>query len=164
MINFLKNYGLLALMAGGFVAVIALGLMVDIKPQTLPDTSLKIIKGDGSVVDYTVEVATTPEEVTMGLMFRKDMPAHHGMIFLVDPEREVSFWMKNTLIPLDMLFIGADGMIKNIHPMAKPHDLTQIPSLVPVRAVLEINGGEAEKNGIVLGDTVQHAILGNTTP
>ncbi|MBK6894993.1 MAG: DUF192 domain-containing protein [Alphaproteobacteria bacterium] len=164
MLKFAKNYGLLVLMAAGFVTVIALSLMVEVKPQSLPSTPLQVVKSDGSFVIYTAEVARTPEEINMGLMFRKELAANHGMIFFVDPEREVNFWMKNTLIPLDMLFIGADGVIKHIHPMAKPHDLTQIPSLAPVKAVLEINGGEAQKNGIMIGDSVKHEILGNMTP
>ncbi len=164
MIKFIKNYGLLVLMAGGFVAVIVLSMMVEVKPQSLPLTPLQITKSDGSLISYTAEVARSPQEITTGLMFRKEMPANHGMIFIVDPEREVNFWMKNTWIPLDMIFIGADGVIKHIHPMTNPNDLTQIPSLAPVRAVLEINGGEAQKNGIMIGDSVKHEILGNMKP
>lgn len=164
MLKFAKNYGLLVLMAAGFVTVIVLSLMVEVKPQSLPSTPLQVIKSDGAFVTYTAEVARSKEEITKGLMFRKEMPANHGMIFLVEPEQEVNFWMKNTFIPLDLLFIGSDGVIKHIHPMAKPQDLSQIPSIAPVRAVLEINGGEAQKNGIMIGDSVKHEILGNMTP
>ena len=86
-------------------------------------------------------------------MFVKSLPANRGMIFPYDPPQDVSFWMKNTLIPLDMLFIRADGTIARI-VTAKALDLSTIPSGEPIAAVLEIRGGEAAKAGIKVGDKV----------
>lgn len=164
MLNFIKNYGLLVLMGVGFVLVVGLVMTIEIKPQSLPSTPLRVEKQDGTVLDFTVEVARTEEEIFRGLMFRKEMPSRHGMIFILPEVKEAQFWMKNTLIPLDMVFIGEDGQIKHIHPMAKPLDLAMIPSLAPVKAVLEVNGGETQSLGVMPGDTVLHEALGNFTP
>ncbi len=164
MLNFIKNYGLLILMGVGFVVAVGLVMSIEVKPQLLTPTMLRVEKQDGTVLDFTVEVARTQEEIYRGLMFRKEMPARYGMIFILPVEREAEFWMKNTLIPLDMVFIGADGQIKHIHPMAKPLDTTLVPSLAPVKAVLELNGGETQALGIMPGDKVLHQDLGNFTP
>lgn len=164
MLNFIKNYGLLILMGLGFVVVVGLMMTVEIKPQSLPPTPLKVEKQDGTVLDFTVEVARTPDQILVGLMHRKEMPARQGMIFILEEVRVAEFWMKNTLIPLDMVFIGEDGQIKHIHPMAKPLDLTLISSLAPVKAVLELNGGETQSLGILPGDMVRHQDLGNVNP
>ena len=166
MIKFLKNYVLLILMAGGFISVIALMLIAGPPPQQasqqLETSGLQIITDDDSFVNYVVEIAKTPQEMKTGLMFRKEMPPNYGMLFVFDKEDERGFWMKNTLIPLDMIFIRADGKIHRIYPMAKPNDSeTIIKSNGPVLAVLEINGGEAMKNGINVGDIVKHAAFGN---
>lgn len=148
-------------MALGFLTVIVLGLSVQPTPQQLVQTRLQIHGIDGRVLNYTVEVAKTPQEITTGLMFRREMPANYGMLFVFNDDQERGFWMQNTLIPLDMIFILADGTIHNIHQMARPHDMTVVSSMGPVRAVLEINGGEAVKNGIQMGDVVKHEALGN---
>ncbi|MCL4677584.1 MAG: DUF192 domain-containing protein [Alphaproteobacteria bacterium] len=151
-------------MGVGFVVAVGLVMSIEVKPQLLTPTMLRVEKQDGTVLDFTVEVARTQEEIYRGLMFRKEMPARYGMIFILPVEREAEFWMKNTLIPLDMVFIGADGQIKHIHPMAKPLDTTLVPSLAPVKAVLELNGGETQALGIMPGDKVLHQDLGNFTP
>jgi len=83
------------------------------------------------------------------------------MIFPMKPSRWATFWMKNTLIPLDMVFIAADGTVKHVHANAVPMSTDAIPSLYPVRAVLEINGGSAALLGIKPGDKVKHPIFGN---
>jgi uncharacterized protein len=103
---------------------------------------------------FTVEVARTPEEQAHGLMFRNQVPADRGMIFPYDPPVQVSFWMKDTLIPLDMLFIGPDGKIGRIAANAVPMSLDPVPSIDPVAAVLEIAGGRAAELGIKEGDKV----------
>lgn len=108
----------------------------------------------GEKHSFTIEVARTPQEQAYGLMNRNSMEKNHGMLFLFPAEDERSFWMKNTLIPLDMLFIKADGTIHNIHDSAIPHDLTPINSRGPVLAVLELNGGRAAELGIKPGDRV----------
>ena len=118
---------------------------------------LSIETASGKKADFDVEIAVKPIDVHVGLMFRKDMAKDHGMLFEFGGEpRQESFWMKDTLIPLDMIFIAADGHIVNIHQNAKPRDLSPIPSLEPVTAVLEINGGVAEDLGIKIGDKVVH--------
>ena len=96
-----------------------------------------------------------------GLMFREKLGPYDGMLFDFYKDAPVSFWMKNTLIPLDMVFIAGDGTIKSIHANAVPHSTETIPSQFPVRAVLEINGGSAKLLGIKPGDKVLHPIFGN---
>ena len=110
---------------------------------------------------FTVELADTDQSRARGMMFRTSMAPDAGMLFDFKQEQMASFWMRNTLIPLDMIFIRADGTILNIHQRAIPGDETGINSAGPVRAVLEINGGTASRLGIRPGDRVQHAIFGN---
>jgi len=105
---------------------------------------------------FNVEVVDTPESRAKGLMFREELADDAGMLFDFKQEREVSFWMSNTLIPLDMIFVGADGVVKTIHVNARPQDLTSIPSQVPVQCALEIPGGRTEELGIKPGDTMEH--------
>jgi hypothetical protein len=102
---------------------------------------------------FTVEVARTSEQQSMGLMFRRSLGPNKGMIFPFDPPQFVSFWMKNTLIPLDMIFIRPDGKIARI-ATAKPLDETPVPSGDTVAAVLEIRGGRSAQLGIRAGDKV----------
>lgn len=103
---------------------------------------------------FTVEVARTPEEQAQGLMFRNSVPPDRGMIFPYDPPVQVSFWMKNTLVPLDMVFIGPDGKIGRIAANTTPMSLDPVASIDPVSAVLEIAGGRAAELGIKEGDEV----------
>ncbi len=93
-------------------------------------------------------------------MFRKQMAADAGMIFPQESDRTMSFWMKNTYIPLDMLFVESDGRISHIVPDAKPLSETNIPSGGPIRAVVELNGGVAARLGIHVGDKVVFPGLG----
>jgi uncharacterized membrane protein (UPF0127 family) len=102
---------------------------------------------------FEVAVAASPREQELGLMFRRSLGANEGMIFPFDPPQAVAFWMKNTLIPLDMVFIGADGKIVRV-ATAKPLDETPVPSTAPIVAVLEIAGGRAAELGIGAGDQV----------
>ncbi len=110
---------------------------------------------------FTVELARTPEQQQQGLMFRRALPADAGMLFDFGATRPATFWMRNTLIPLDMIFISADGRIADIHERAVPLSEATIESKVPVRAVLELNGGTVERLGIKLGDRVHHPIFGD---
>ena len=112
--------------------------------------------------DYTfnVEVVDTPEGRAKGLMFVQELADDAGMLFDFKEEREVSFWMRNTFIPLDMIFIGSDGVVKTIHVNARPHDVTSIPSEVPVQFVLEIPGGRSAEIGLEAGDTMDHPLVG----
>lgn len=105
---------------------------------------------------FNVEVVDTNESRAQGLMYRTELADDAGMLFDFKEEREVSFWMRNTFIPLDMVFVGADGVIKNIHVNAIPHDVTGIPSEAPVQFVLEIPGGRSVEIGLKPGDTMDH--------
>ena len=109
---------------------------------------------------FAVELATSPEQQEQGLMFRRSLPADAGMLFDLGNTRPAVFWMKNTLIPLDMLFITIDGRVADIHERAVPLSEATIESKVPVRAVLELNGGTVERLGIRLGDVVHHPLFG----
>lgn len=116
---------------------------------------------EGGRHDFTVELALHPRDQEKGLMFRQSMPTMHGMLFVFGSDMQRSFWMKNTLIPLDIIFLERDGRIQHIHPMAKPQDLTMITSGQPSYAVLELNGGTASKLGIAVGDYVYNTAFRN---
>lgn len=103
----------------------------------------------------TVEWAITEAEHERGLMFRTSMPLDRGMIFVFDKEAPVAFWMHNTPLPLDMIFIAGDGTVKRIEKRAKPNSDTIIPSGAPVSYVLEVNGGVSDKMGLAVGDRVE---------
>ena len=115
-----------------------------------------VIHAGGSAYKFEVEIVTTPETRAQGLMFRKSLAANGGMLFIYPGEQPVSFWMKNTLIPLDMLFVKADGSIAHIAHNAVPLDETPIDSGAAVNAVLEVNGGTANALGIKEGDRVEY--------
>lgn len=106
---------------------------------------------------FTVEVARTPEEQSRGLMFREKLGPAQGMIFPMKPSRVASFWMKNTVIPLDMIFVRADGSIARIEAETVPYSLEPVDSGEPVAAVLEIAGGRAAQLGIAENDKVEWA-------
>jgi hypothetical protein len=111
------------------------------------------------VQTFVVELAETNEQRAHGLMFRKSLPERQGMLFNFRADQEVGMWMQNTYIPLDMLFIRADGRIHRIAENTEPHSTRTIPSMGPVRAVLELPGGSARKFGIQPGDLVGHPIF-----
>jgi uncharacterized protein len=121
-----------------------------VKPALTP---LEITTAKGKIA-FKVEVARTPEEQQRGLMFRTSLPDFGGMIFPMVPPREASFWMKDTVIPLDMIFIRSDGTIARIAANTIPYDLTPVSSGEPVVAVFEIAGGRAEALGIAENDHV----------
>ncbi|MCB5943919.1 DUF192 domain-containing protein [Acidocella sp. KAb 2-4] len=123
------------------------------QPQ-LPTEKLSIQADNGKTYDFTVEVAATPQEQAYGLMFRPAVPAGTGMLFPVDPPSVQEFWMKNTIVPLDMVFIGADGTVKTIAENTVPYSLRNISSNVPVAAVLELAGGATAADDINVGDKV----------
>lgn len=120
-----------------------------------------VIVAHGRDIKFEVELATNDAERARGLMYRKQLGPYEGMLFDFYQEMPVSFWMKNTLIPLDMVFIAADGTVKHVHANAVPMSTDTVPSRFPVRAVLEINGGSARMLGIKPGDKVKHPIFGN---
>jgi uncharacterized membrane protein (UPF0127 family) len=120
---------------------------------------LEIVSKNGTHV-FGVEMALTPEEQARGLMFRRELPEKQGMLFDFKREQPTSFWMKNTYIPLDMIFIRADGRILNIAENTVPLSEALVSSTGPVRAVLEVIAGTTKKLGIAAGDRVVHPIFG----
>ena len=108
-----------------------------------------------TVHHFRVEVAKTEAEQEKGLMFRTAMGADEGMIFPMTPPRYAAFWMRNTVLPLDIIFIGADHRVLNVAAQAVPYSDTPLPSLGAAAAVLELNGGRAAALGIGRGDLVR---------
>jgi uncharacterized membrane protein (UPF0127 family) len=125
------------------------------------DRSTLVIDTGKRQIKFDIELALDDAHRARGLMFRDKLGPYDGMLFDFYQEAPVSFWMKNTKIPLDMLFIAADGTIKHIQANATPLSTDPIPSKFPVRAVLEINGGSARLLGIREGDKVKYSIFGN---
>ncbi len=121
---------------------------------------LEIVTKNGVQV-FSVEMATTEEEKQTGLMYRKELPDGKGMLFDFNPEQEISMWMKNTYVSLDMIFIRADGRILRIAENTEPLSTKIISSRGPARAVLEVVAGTAQKYGIRPGDRVGHPLFGS---
>lgn len=120
--------------------------------------TLEIVSRSGVKV-FAVEVMRTPEERAKGLMYRRELPEGRGMLFDFSPEQNVSMWMKNTYISLDMIFIRADGRIVRIAEKTTPESEAIIPAGAPVRGVLEVIAGTAKKYGIAPGDKVAHPLF-----
>ncbi|NIJ62579.1 DUF192 domain-containing protein [Qipengyuania flava] len=115
---------------------------------------LTVTSGDERIA-FSVEVADTPEAQARGLMFRTDLGDNEGMIFPYDGTRAQSFWMKNTPLPLDIIYIGPDRRISNIAAETEPYSLEPVYSVGPVLGVLELRGGRAAELGIEPGDLVE---------
>lgn len=141
--------------AAAFVLFLCLAPVFAAEAPTEPLT----IETSGGVRTFSVEIADDPAERAQGLMFRTELPEGRGMLFDFRRPQEVSFWMKNTPLPLDMIFIGADGRVVGVHAFAVPQSTTPIPSGSPVLGVLEVAGGTAGKLGIAVGDRVRHRIF-----
>ena len=141
-----------------FVAAFALTTML--APARAADqATIEIVSASG-VHAFAVELATNDAERERGLMFRKELPEGQGMLFDFQRDQPVAFWMHNTYIPLDMMFIRSDGLIVRIEENAKPQSDDLIPSGSPVRAVLEVIGGTSRRLGIKPGDRVTGSFLG----
>jgi uncharacterized membrane protein (UPF0127 family) len=121
-------------------------------------SELTIVTASGKQ-HFAIEEAKTGQQMMQGLMYRRSMAADAGMLFEYDHPQPVAFWMKNTLIPLDMLFIGADGTVLDIHERAVPLSLDSIGTDKPVLGVLELNGGTVSRLGIKRGDRVEHPLF-----
>ena len=152
--------------SGAALAVMAVALVANsqaLAASCKPDRA--IFSGSGNQIELTVEIADDDAERAQGLMFRRELPAGQGMLFIYDSPRPVSFWMRNTLIALDMIFIDARGEVRHVHSMARPLDETPIPGAAPTdpaperRMVLEVAGGEAARLGIVPGMALSHPRL-----
>ncbi len=114
------------------------------------------IRQNGVQAEFSIELAITPAEQAQGLMFRESMPPFNGMLFINERPRQVSFWMKNTLISLDMLFIDETGVVKTLKHSATPLDTTGIPGGDNIQYVLEINGGVANMLGLSEGAELRY--------
>ncbi len=114
------------------------------------------LRGDWGQVRFNIEIADDIEERAEGLMNRPSMPRLSGMLFIYETPGQLTFWMRNTLIPLDMLFVDPDGIVRHIHSNAIPLDETTISGGDGRLAVLEINGGMAKKLGISVGSELRH--------
>lgn len=143
-----------------FVPVVALlAVIVPVHSSTIARTSQAEMPQRLSAVPLTVttprrvirfqaEVARTSDEQAKGLMFRRSLPANRGMLFPLQPQRVASFWMKNCVMPIDMIFVRADGSVARVGANARPQSLDPVTSGEPVAAVFEISGGQAAKLGI----------------
>jgi hypothetical protein len=149
------------------VAIVGLGALlwvfdgsggVESRPS-FEQSSFSIINAKGERFSFKAEVAQSKKEQAYGLMFMRSMPEDKGMIFTFSPPSEAVFWMKNTLIPLDILFVRPDGTIGLIVASAQPQDMTPIRSQEPISAVIEINGGLSKKVGLETGDKVESPII-----
>jgi uncharacterized membrane protein (UPF0127 family) len=121
--------------------------------DSFPKAALDIHSGK-ETHHFDIWIAETEQQQQQGLMFVRDLPATRGMLFIAQPPRVFSMWMKNTYIPLDMVFIGADGRISSIAANTTPHSEAIVSSHVPVAAILELKGGEAARRALHAGDRV----------
>jgi len=146
-----------------WVFIVCLGFALPAAAQqpllSFDKDTLTIETAAGAKHSFNIELAVTPEQMAQGLMFRKQMAADAGMLFVYPAPSPTAFWMKNTYIPLDMLFIAADGHILNIAERTIPLTETPVPSAGPVKDVLELNGGTSQRLGIKPGDRVRHRSL-----
>jgi uncharacterized membrane protein (UPF0127 family) len=140
------------------VALVALCAFTDVEARAASIQPLEIATKSG-VKLFSVEMATTEEEKTTGLMYRKELADGKGMLFDFSPEQQVSMWMKNTYISLDMIFIRADGRILRIAENTEPMSTRIIPSGGLAKGVLEVIAGTAQKYGIAPGDRVAHPLF-----
>lgn len=125
------------------------------------ENDIVVRSASGNDYYFSIELAIDPKTQQRGLMFRKSMPKMHGMLFVFGNSAQRSFWMKNTLIPLDIIFIEKDGRIGHIHHNAQPLDETFISSQGAAYAVLELNGGMSHELGINVGDKILHTAFKN---
>lgn len=121
------------------------------------------LQGPWGQAQFTIELADDDAERGRGLMFRESLPQRAGMLFIYDRPQPVSFWMRNTLIPLDMIFADETGLVRRVHSNAIPLDETPIFGGNRILAVLEINGGLAQQFGIAAGTLLQHPAFDQTT-
>ena len=125
----------------------------------LPKEELVIVGKDGKRHVFQVEMALTPEQQTVGEMFRTSVPADGGMLFDWGQPRQSDMWMRNTKVPLDMVFVNADGTVNRIAENTVPESLAIVSSNGPVRATLELAGGTARRLNIHVGDKVEQRIF-----
>jgi uncharacterized membrane protein (UPF0127 family) len=148
--------------AAQWAALFAAAVMLSLAPPAgakMRSETLWLVPANGPEAAIDIEIAEDPKEKAMGLMFRTDLADNQGMLFPYGEARELSMWMHNTYIPLDMLFIRPDGVIHRIETRAEPMSDRVINSDGPVSAVLELPGGASERLGIKAGDRVRHPLF-----
>ena len=154
--NRLYALGLVLLILIGWLPGVAFG--DEASPPRVDSIVIDTPAGAGML---TVEIADTPALRERGLMFRHRLPADRGMLFLYETAHRVAMWMKNTYIPLDMVFLRADGTVAEVKTGTVPQSLDVIESAEPVKAVLELSSGGARKLGLEPGTLVRHPFFGN---
>ncbi|MEN9409333.1 MAG: hypothetical protein RL216_1307 [Pseudomonadota bacterium] len=142
------------LISGLFGVMVSFAPMAALAQDCAPDRL--DIRGAGGQQRFSVEVADDGAERAQGLMFRESMPSSAGMLFVYEAPQRAAFWMKNTLIPLDMIFADETGRVRKVHSNAIPGDTTPIEGGEGIRFVLEINGGLAQRMGIAEGSELRH--------
>ena len=142
-----------ARLGGGFIWLLA--SMTGIATAGCTDSIVEI-KSAHAHIRLNVEVADSAEERAIGLMHRQSMPSNSGMWFMYETPRTVAFWMRNTLIPLDIIFVDQHGEVQKIHMNALPMDETPIPGGDNIQFVLEVNAGLSERYGLGAGDFIRH--------
>ncbi|MET3925658.1 DUF192 domain-containing protein [Devosia sp. 2618] len=152
MMLFAQGFAPVLRRAGAIIAVAALAMPL----SALADDNKLVLHSATGDYSFNVEVVDTAESRAKGLMFVTELADDAGMLFDFKEQGPVAFWMRNTFIPLDMIFIDANGVVKNIHVNARPQDPTSIPSDGPVQFVLEIPGGRSVEIGLKAGDTMDH--------
>jgi uncharacterized membrane protein (UPF0127 family) len=132
-----------------------------VQAQATFDRSMLTIETLGASHEFDIELALTPAQQSQGLMFRRQMAPNAGMLFYHRRDTVATMWMRNTFLPLDMLFVAADGRIVHIAERTVPQSLTTISAGKPVRAVLEVNAGTVRRLAIRSGDRLIHPLFGN---
>ncbi|SES06455.1 DUF192 domain-containing protein [Rhizobium sp. NFR03] len=144
----LRDVARRAIIMTGILLAAASSNAADVTFESAP---LTIETTDGRTHAFTVELALDSDQRAQGLMFRREMPSDHGMLFDFGQTRQVMMWMKNTFLPLDMLFVSKDGKVETVHENAVPHSEAIIDSRVPVAYVVELNAGTAKTLSITPG-------------
>lgn len=147
-------------MGNGRAGAFLLSCLLGAGPVLACEEGAVLVSGDWGKARFAVDVADDAAERSQGLMFVEQMPTMAGMLFVYDQPQRASFWMQNTLIPLDMIFAAPDGTVTRVHENAVPLDRTSIDGGEGVQFVLEINGGMAARLGIGEGDRLQHPAIG----
>jgi uncharacterized membrane protein (UPF0127 family) len=146
-----------------FVALIVVlmldGAVAAAEPVVFPRSTLDVVSEDGRRHAFAIELAVTPDQLSQGLMYRRDLPAGTGMLFDFGSPRQVSMWMKNTLIPLDMLFADRTGRVIYVEQYAVPGSLEPRGPSQPVLGVLELPAGTARRLGLKPGDRLVHPMF-----
>jgi len=143
--------------------LIVLTLLTPLNGSLAAGTGTLVLRTATGNHNFNIEVAITDQERALGLMFRRSLPDNAGMLFIYDPPQPAAMWMKNTFIPLDMVFISADGKVHRVESNTEPFSTTIIPSDGDVVGVLELNAGEADKIGLKRGDQVIYPGLAKDT-